>query len=150
MLIHELTRDECRAVLDRSHLARLACSRHDQPYIVPIYIEFDGGEDIYSFSTVGQKVDWMRANPRVCVEVDDVTDTAHWISVVAIGRYEELTDAPGDRDARHRARQLLERRHEFWLPAAAKLPASASEHPTTVLYRIRIDRLSGRRTARQP
>ena len=146
MLIHELTEHECREVLRRSHLARLSCSRHDQSYIVPIYVEFDG-EDLYSFSTVGQKIDWMRANPKVCVEVDDVTDTAHWISVVALGRYDELTDAPGDREARRRARQLLERRREFWLPAAAKLPSI--EHPVTVLYRIRIDQLTGRRAARQ-
>jgi len=73
MLIHELTEHECRDVLKRTNLARLACSRHDQPYIVQIHFDFDGGS-FYSFSALGQEIDWMRANPKVCVEVDDITD----------------------------------------------------------------------------
>lgn len=55
MLIHELTEDECRAVLKRTNLARLACSRHDQPDIVPIQFDFEGGS-FYSFSMLGQKM----------------------------------------------------------------------------------------------
>jgi len=64
-----------------------------------------------------------------------------------IDGYEELTDSPDDRHARDRARQIFEPRPEFWLPAAAKLPSA--EHPITVVYRIRIDRLTGRRAVRQ-
>jgi nitroimidazol reductase NimA-like FMN-containing flavoprotein (pyridoxamine 5'-phosphate oxidase superfamily) len=142
LLIHELTPDECRAALSRVRLARLACSRHDQPYIVPVYVHLDGNH-LYSFSTVGQKIDWMRSNPMVCVEVDDVRDPSHWTTVVALGWYEELTDSPEHRVARDRARELLERHRDFWLPAAGK--PTSGEHPVPVLFRIRIDRLTGRR-----
>jgi nitroimidazol reductase NimA-like FMN-containing flavoprotein (pyridoxamine 5'-phosphate oxidase superfamily) len=145
VLIHEVSQEECRVVLQRSRFARLACARRDQPYVVPISVYVDG-EYLYSFSTVGQKIDWMRANPKVCVELDDIEDESHWTTVLVFGRYEELTDAPADRDARNRARELMEQRREFWLPAAAKLPSA--EHPTPVVYRIRIDRLTGRRAAR--
>jgi nitroimidazol reductase NimA-like FMN-containing flavoprotein (pyridoxamine 5'-phosphate oxidase superfamily) len=143
MLIHELTESECRDVLTRTHLGRLACSRHDQPYIVPIHFDFDG-DSIYSFSTLGQKIDWMRANPKVCVEVDDITDKSNWTTVVVIGRYEELSDKPGDQGPRNRARDLFEKRQEWWFPAAGKLPAAEPGAP--VVYRIRIDRLTGRRS----
>jgi uncharacterized protein len=136
MLSHGLTEDECRDILKRTNLARLACSRHDQPYIVPIHFDFDGGS-FYSFSTLGQKIDWMRANPKVCVEVDDGN---------RLGRYQELTDASADRALRNRARELFEKRREWWLPAAGKL--ASGEHPISVVYRIRIDRRSGRRAAR--
>ena len=145
VLIHEVSQEECRDVLQRVHLARLACARRDQPYLVPISVYFDG-EYLYSFSIVGQKIDWMRSNPKVCVEVDDIEDESHWTTVLVFGRYEELTDAPADRDGRNRASELLEQRREFWLPAAAKLPST--EHTTPVVYRIRIDRLTGRRAAR--
>ncbi len=146
MLIHELTDDECRDVLKRTNLGRLACARHDQPYIVPIHFDFDvDGDSIYSFSTLGQKIDWMRANPKVCVEVDDIADKSHWTTVVVIGRYQELTDAPGHQGARDRARDLFEKRREWWFPAAAKLPTV--ERSVPVVYRIRIDRLSGRRAS---
>jgi uncharacterized protein len=145
MLIHELSEAECREVLKRTHLARLACSRHDQPYIVPIHFDFDGGS-FYSFSTLGQKIDWMRANPKVCVEVEEIVDKFHWITVIAFGKYQELTDSSADRAARNRARELFEKRREWWLPAAAKLVSS--EHHVPIVYRIRVDRLSGRRSAR--
>lgn len=146
MLIHELREDECRALLRRAHLARLACSRHDQAYIVPISVHYDE-QYLYAFSTHGQKIDWMRANPKVCVEVEEVADNSHWTTVLVFGRYQELTDSPDDRQARDRARQLFEQRPGFWLPAAAKL--SSAEHPIAVVYRICIDRLTGRRAARQ-
>ena len=37
----------------------------------------------------------MRANPLVCVEVDEVAAYDQWLSVIAIGRYEELPETPG-------------------------------------------------------
>jgi nitroimidazol reductase NimA-like FMN-containing flavoprotein (pyridoxamine 5'-phosphate oxidase superfamily) len=140
-----LTADECLAVLGRTRLARLACSHHDQPYIVPVFVELDG-DYLYSFATVGQKIEWMRANPKVCIQVDDVADAGHWTSVIAFGLYEELTDAPVHREGRARARELLESRREFWFPAAAR--TSSGEHAFPVVFRITIERLTGRRAAR--
>ena len=35
----------------------------------------------------------MRANPRVCVEWDEVEEYDRWVSVIVFGRYEELSDA---------------------------------------------------------
>ena len=37
----------------------------------------------------------MRANPLVCVEVDEVAAYDRWVSVIAFGRYEELPKPPG-------------------------------------------------------
>ncbi len=71
MLIRELTRHECLELMTRSRLGRLACAHETQPYIVPIYFAYDN-DYLYSFSTVGQKIQWMQANPNVCVEVDEV------------------------------------------------------------------------------
>jgi len=46
----------------------------------------------YAFTTCGQKIEWMRANPLICVEVDEVAADDQWRSLVAIWRYEELPD----------------------------------------------------------
>ena len=45
----------------------------------------------------------MRANPLVCVEVDEVAAHDLWVSVIAFGRYEELSKPPGSDGARLRA-----------------------------------------------
>lgn len=147
MLIHELTPDECAALLTRNNLGRLACARDGQPYVVPIHFSADlERRCLYSFSTVGQKVRWMRANPRVCLEVDEVTDKDHWQSVVVFGRYEEIQDAPDNAAAQKRAHALFQERPEWWLPAAARL--TSHERHNVVVYRIQIDQVSGRRAAR--
>ena len=62
----------------RTNLARLACSHAEQPYVVPISFAYDGESNcLFSFSAIGKKVQWMRENPKVCVEVEDVADRFH-------------------------------------------------------------------------
>jgi nitroimidazol reductase NimA-like FMN-containing flavoprotein (pyridoxamine 5'-phosphate oxidase superfamily) len=138
---------ECGEVLKRSDLGRLACAHNGQPYIVPIHFSFDAAREcLYALSTVGQKIDWMRENPKVCVEVEDIKDKDHWTTVLAFGRYQEMDDSPDDAAARRNAQELFEQRAEWWLPAAAKLPSR--ERHAMVVYRIQIDRMTGRRASR--
>ncbi len=89
MFIQKMTEAECLSILTRTRLGRLACAHENQPYIVPIYFAYEQPY-LYAFTTPGQKVEWMRYNPLVCLEVDEVEDSEHWTSVVIFGRYEEL------------------------------------------------------------
>jgi nitroimidazol reductase NimA-like FMN-containing flavoprotein (pyridoxamine 5'-phosphate oxidase superfamily) len=148
MLIHELTTSECQDVLDRATVGRLACARHDQPYLVPINFYFDrNAACLYGFSTVGQKIVWMRENPKVCLEVEEITDHVNWTTIVVFGRYEEVQDSVPATDRHRAALELFRQRPTWWLPATAKV-AGAEEHHAAVVFRIHIDRMTGRRAAR--
>ena len=104
MVIREMSREECLRVLAGARLARLACAHENQPYVVPVYLAYhEASGCLYGFTTPGQKVEWMRANPLVCVEVDEIAAYDQWVSVIAIGRYEELPETPGSDGARLRA-----------------------------------------------
>ena len=150
MIVHELTRQDCIDVLQRTHVGRLACVRHAQPYIVPVSFYFDTFDTcLYSFSTVGQKIHWMRDNPKVCVEVDEVVDRFTWTSVVLSGLYEELSDTGEAARAKARALTLLQERAEWWLPGIARL-STATAQGAPVVYRVQIATLSGRRASRPP
>ena len=147
MRVHELSRTECEAVLGRTEMGRLACARQNQPYIVPIHFFFEPGAScLYAFSSVGQKIAWMRENPKVCVEIAEVTDKDHWTSVVVFGRYEEIDDSPAGAGARAYAWELFRKRPEWWFPAAATV--GGREPDAVVVYRIQIDHLTGRRASR--
>jgi nitroimidazol reductase NimA-like FMN-containing flavoprotein (pyridoxamine 5'-phosphate oxidase superfamily) len=147
MRIHELSPTECGEILQRTSLGHLACAKDGQPYVVPIHFSFDLERGcVYGFSTVGQKVEWMRENPRVCLEIEDISDRAHWQTVVVFGRYEEIQDSPEEAEARERAQRLFQGRPEWWLPAAAKV--GSHERHAVVVYRIHIDRVTGRKAAR--
>lgn len=147
MLIHELSEHDCFEMLGRSTLGRLGCAREDQPYIVPVHFSFDRDRRcVYGFSTIGQKIRWMRDNRKVCLEVEDTADPRHWTTVVVIGEYREIDRTPEDAEARGRAELLLGQRQEWWLPAAGRTPAG--EHGEAVVYSIVIDRVTGRRALR--
>jgi uncharacterized protein len=96
MVIREMSEAECLHALSKGRLAKLACAHENQPYVVPVYLTYDEATRcLYGFTTPGQKIEWMRANPLVCVEVDDITAYDQWVSVIAFGRFEELTESPG-------------------------------------------------------
>ena len=147
MRSHTLSTEECVDFLQDRTFGQLACSYRDQPYIVPIYFSF--GSDwrrFYAFSTVGQKIEWMRQNPAVCLAIDDITDRDRWTTVLVFGRYRELRREPEDAEERRVAGGLLQKRPQWWLPAAGKV--ADFEHPDVVLYSIDAERFSGRRAMR--
>jgi nitroimidazol reductase NimA-like FMN-containing flavoprotein (pyridoxamine 5'-phosphate oxidase superfamily) len=144
MFIHDMTEAECRHALKNANVGRLACTRDNQPYVVPIYFAYDD-DHLYAISTIGQKIEWMRANPLVCVEIDEVTSREEWMSVVVFGRYEELPDLPQYKLARQEALALLQKRSAWWWePACVCKGHQDTPHSCTpVAYRIRINRISG-------
>lgn len=142
MVIEELTDRECRAVLARTHLARLACSLNHQPYIVPIHVDFHDS-NLFGFATLGQKIEWMRKNPLVCVEVDELSTDHQWTTVVMSGRYEELPDTSDYAYERSIAQYLFQRHAVWWEPAS--VPLAGQRPRPLVLFRILIVQMTGRR-----
>jgi len=148
--ITEMMPKECRELLARTGFGRLGCSRDNQPYIVPVYFAYDS-DRLYGFSTFGRKVDWMRENPKVCIEVDEVKGSDSWTCVIVEGRYEELPDTAQSNPARQRAYSLLETRALWWQNAeAARNIEGKSESVSPIFYCIHIDAISGHRAEPDP
>lgn len=100
-IIRPLPDEAIEQLLQEAVIARLACCTHDadsRPYLVPIPCFYDGGA-LYALSGPGKKVQIMRANPLVTIEVDSGIASDHWQSVVAEGVYEELTGEIDREDA---------------------------------------------------
>jgi uncharacterized protein len=145
MVIYDMTPEECRKMLERESFGRLACASRNQPYIVPIYFAYQG-EYLYGFSYVGQKVEWMRANPCVCVEIDVVTSGERWFSVIVTGRYEELPDIREWEEELIDAYELIRKRALWWQPGfVSAVHRDPSQPVTPAYYRIHIDKITGRR-----
>jgi len=144
MEMNEMTAEECSAFLERASLGRLGCSFENQPYVVPIYFACNSGY-MYVFSTFGQKVKWMRANPKVCVQTDEIQNQGDWISVVVYGEYEELPEPQYTAERKH-ASSLLAKRYHWWLNALGQRQMRVGENSIEPLFfRIRIQSMSGLR-----
>lgn len=139
MIIQELPYDKCVDLLNGAKVGRLGCAKDLQPYVVPISIAYSDSY-IYSFSTVGMKIEWMRLNPRVCVEVEDVTSIQDWRTVVIFGTYHELTDL----SAKRSAHAMLARSPLWWEPGYVKTVLEGKERPLDPIYfRISVNEISG-------
>jgi uncharacterized protein len=58
------------SIIRSGTVMRLALSRYDQPYLVPVCFGYDGTRLFFHTGLRGQKVDFLRANPRVCFEFE--------------------------------------------------------------------------------
>lgn len=145
MHIKKLTVEECRHTLKENRIGRLACARDNQPYVVPFQFVIEN-DFLYSFSTFGRKIEWMRTNPLVCVEVDGIKNQFEWTSFVIFGRFEELFETPEFEEMRIHAFDLLSRYPMWWEPGFVTGTHNPDQANITPIYfRIHIETISGHR-----
>ena len=143
MLITKLRSKDCRELLARLGFGRLACSSNNRPYIVPIYFVYDR-ERLYCFSTIGQKIEWMRENPLVCVEVDEIRAHDDWSSVVVLGKYVEIPNNEDNKKGWEYARALFQKRPRWWQSGyTVSQIRQKPKPPEPVFYCILIEQLTG-------
>lgn len=146
MIVCEMRDADCYGVINKQFIGRLASCAKDLPYVVPVQYALSQGL-IYSFSMPGRKIDNMRENPKVCLQVDELQDHRHWKSVIIEGGFRELFTV----DDRQQAWEILQQRSDWWEPGALTPKPSntilgSSPH---LFYTISIDRMSGRQTAEE-
>jgi len=90
-MLRELNDTQIEALLKDQVTGRIGCHSDGVTYIVPVNYLYDG-TNIYCHSAKGMKIDMMRKNPAVCFEVDNIKDITNWESVIAWGKFEEITE----------------------------------------------------------
>ena len=115
-MLGELSASEIEDLLHKQIVGRIGCHDKDVVYVVPISYAYDDN-CIYCHAYEGKKIDIMRMNPKVCFQVDEMRDMANWQSVMAWGKFEELS---GDEEKAKALLFLLHRR----LPS----PSSITTH----------------------
>jgi nitroimidazol reductase NimA-like FMN-containing flavoprotein (pyridoxamine 5'-phosphate oxidase superfamily) len=133
---------EMHTLLQRESYGHLGCSRDGRPYVVPMQYAYDGKE-LYFFTTEGMKTQFIEANPKVCLQVEEITDSTHWRSVMVIGQAEQLTKA----DELQRAMKLITERNPSLTPAISSTQLDTWGRAVDIaVYRIRPDLMDGRKT----
>ncbi len=136
-------------ILDEAKVLHLGLIDGDRPYVVPL--NFAREDDIIWFhcAATGHKLDCLRANPAVCVEVDRLLHmtsgasacnswTSHYESVIAYGTARVVDDEP----ARLRGLTAIMRKYsgrDDWEFSPAKLV-------NTAVVRIDLDSVVGKRS----
>jgi len=140
--IDEMSTKEIHTLLQKVGQGHLGCALDGQPYVIPMQYYFDA-PDIYIFTTVGMKTQYMDANPAVCLQVEEIHDLKHWRSVTVTGRAEHITAQP-DID---RIMQLVKTQNPTLSPVMNRTWIDARGRAEIMaLYRIHPGEMSGRTT----
>ena len=142
MRIVATSQEECSELLKRVSIGRLACSLNDQPYVVPVAFSYEG-DCIYVFSTVGKKIEWMRQNPKVCLQADEIGSRSNWSSVIVTGTYLELSEMQYPAQREHAMEQLAQYSEWWKTPLAERREKISDLAIETVFFRIDITSMTG-------
>ncbi|MBI9108206.1 MAG: pyridoxamine 5'-phosphate oxidase family protein [Spirochaetales bacterium] len=98
-------KSEIERIITVAEVARLAINREGgAPYIVPMNFGYEGGTFYFHSAGAGLKLDLLKADPRVCIEVENLStfkkdgkdSPCDWgmdyKSIIATGRAEFITD----------------------------------------------------------
>lgn len=143
--IEDMSDDEIRELLSQTEYGHLGCSRNDIPYIVPIHYAYSE-PNLYIYTTEGKKVEIIRSNPLVCLQVERVANKSDWESVIVTGKAVYLDDSAD----RERAVDLIKTVNPTLTPAVSIhwLDDWIRENREAV-YRIQPRTITGRKTVRR-
>lgn len=140
--IDEMGQKEIQDFLQQLGYGHLGYIHEGKPYVMPMnyYLK---EKDIYIFTTEGMKTHDIEVNREVCLQVEEIHDSAHWRSVIVTGQAERLTEQQ-DID---RAMQFIKERNPTLSPAINRTWIDAQGRAEAIaIYRIYPSEMSGRTT----
>jgi len=136
-----LEKSEVLKIIERGSLGHLGCFSDKDVYVVPITYAFENPY-IYSHSKDGKKISMMRGNPYACIEIEEIKSMFDWRSAIAWGVYEELHNDEAVTAMRLLIKKITQKIKDG---SASDLELDfEAMFEDAVIYRIRIDKLSGR------
>lgn len=145
-MITNLTDNECERILTANRYGHLGYSDGNEPYVVPITYVYSGGF-LYGFTHEGKKIELMRKNPKICIQVERIQSEREWESVMCWGLFEEVTDEKSIQDVK----LLLAEQHGKSVMKGEEPPVSplvealhSEKDGSAVLYRMKPYRMTGR------
>jgi len=142
------SREEIDEIIRAADVCRLALSRNNEPYLVPVSFGYDGAALFFHTAPKGRKLEFLEANNRVCFEfetnvalVRDEGDACAWTfgfeSVIGYGTVTELVSP---KDKIHGLNQImLHYSGREW-----DIPENRTA--TTRVWRIDIGSITGKRS----
>lgn len=137
---------KCEYILHNNYVGHLAYIYNKRPYVVPITYLYSKDRVIIGYSGEGHKINALRLNPNVALEVSEIDAIDKWKSVVIHGTYEELSGSG--------AKAML---HEFSLGVKEVILnnegrdldyihefSAKIEEDSPVIYAIKVDEITGK------
>ena len=145
-MMGKLNNNEIEDLLQHEIIGRIGCHADGVTYVVPISFAYDG-KYIYGHTHEGMKIDMMRKNPKVCFQVDRLTNMANWKSVITMGEFEEIFDPEIRKQAvQHLINRTLPLMSSETVKLTPEWPFKGGDPANVdgIVYRIKLNEKSGR------
>ncbi|AOW16849.1 flavin mononucleotide-binding protein [Polaribacter vadi] len=142
-----LNQKECATLLADNYIGYLGYISKNSPFIVPITYFFDGKKTIIIYSSEGHKINAMRKNNNVSLQVSEIKNIDNWNSVLAHGNFEELSGI----DAKHNLHEFADgikniilRKEEINLHFIGEFSSKINKEEIPIVGKITINELTGK------
>ncbi len=145
----DLTSSECIRLLKKNYTGHLGFISQGDPHVLPITFYYNQADNtIISYSEEGHKINAMRVNGSVALQVEDIISNSNWQSVLVLGTFEEIKGS--------NAKLLL---HQFTEGVKNILKVKEHKHPEfisefsskgysggiPIVFRINVSEMKGKR-----
>ncbi|MDN3493231.1 pyridoxamine 5'-phosphate oxidase family protein [Winogradskyella bathintestinalis] len=147
-MIRILSQIESTRILTSNYIGNLGYIYRNRPYVVPITYFFDAENNvIIGYSAEGHKIRAMRKNENVSLSVSEVDSVNSWNSVMAQGRFSELSGS----DAKAQlhifslgVKDLIINKEHRKLDFISDFSSKIYKDDLPIVFQIKIDEITGR------
>ncbi|TXE16766.1 flavin mononucleotide-binding protein [Psychroserpens burtonensis] len=147
-MIRTLNERESSRLLESNYIGNLSYIYQNRPFIAPITYFFDKANDvIICYSAEGHKINAMRKNSSVSLGVSDVDSVNSWNSVLAQGRFLELSGS----DAKAQlhifslgVKDLIINKEHRKLDFISEFSSKIYKDDLPVVFQIKVDEITGK------
>jgi len=139
----QLTKEEIANLLEASAFGHLGYVDGKEATVLPINFAYKGNA-IFIHTYEGKKLDAIRENPFVCLQVEKIHSPTSWKSVLVHGKARELSGKEESEAAQFVLERFkgLEAKHGLF--ASIRWGQDPSEKKGVVYLEIKIEHMSGR------
>lgn len=146
--MENLQKNECIALLNKNYIGHLAYISNNKPYSIPITYYFDQKDSILAYSSEGHKIDAMRENRAVSLQVAEIKNVKDWCSVLVHGQFEEIKGTEAKfllHEFAEGVKNIINKKHNVNHQFISEFTGDVYEKGITVVYRIKISEIEGKK-----
>jgi nitroimidazol reductase NimA-like FMN-containing flavoprotein (pyridoxamine 5'-phosphate oxidase superfamily) len=140
---------ESLQILSNNYIGHLAYISNDAPYILPITYYYDPKENtILSYSSEGHKINAMRLNGAISIQIEEIESINSWKSVLIIGDFEELKGSEAKMHLHNFAqnvKNIISKKEAINPESINSFTSKLESDSIPIIYRINIQEIIGRK-----
>ena len=145
----DLTTSAIERVLRNNYLGHLAYLWQGKPYLIPITYYFDPADNtIISYTSDGHKINAMRNNNSVTVQVEEIQSMFNWESAMVHGTFEELEGSVAKQKLHvftEGIKNTIKRKEHKEVEFINEFSSKLYSRGNPIVYQVKILEISGKR-----